>query len=84
MPRSSELDEAQQKALAEQALTDFEASKGIASEEQQLFDRSDGSRLKTTNRVSDRRTRIKLVTRSECEEQRGEIGSNSAKQSEKN
>ena len=72
---SSELDEAQQKALAEQALTDFEASKGIASEEQQLFDRSDERRyLRTTNRVSDRRTRIKLVAKSECEEQRGEIG----------
>ena len=72
---SSELDVAQQKALAEQALTDFEASQGIASEEQQLFDRSDESRyLKTINGVSDRRTRIKLVAKSECEEQRGEIG----------
>jgi phage shock protein A len=83
---SSELDEAQQEALAEQALTDFEVScKGIELEEVKLFDRPEEScYLKTNNLVTDRRARIEIATNSEREKQRPELAANSAKQSGKN
>jgi phage shock protein A len=83
---SSELDEAQQEALAEQALTDFEIScKGIELEEVKLFDRPEEScYLKTNNLVTDRRARIEIAADSEREKQRPELAANSAKQSGKN
>jgi phage shock protein A len=83
---SSELDEAEQEALAEQALSEFEASfPGIEAEGQKSFDRADESRgLKATNSFPDRRTRIELMPNSEGEKQRGELASNGTKQSGKN
>jgi phage shock protein A len=82
---SSELDEAQQEALGEQALTNFEASQEIESEGRQLFDRSDESRhWKTAHPAPDRRTKIERVTNSEGEKARGEPAANGAQQSRKN
>ena len=82
---SSELDEAAQEALAEQALTDFEvSSKGIELAEGKLFDRPEEScYLKTNNLVPDRRARIEIATNSECEKQCGGLVANSARQSGK-
>jgi phage shock protein A len=83
---SSELDEAQREALAEQALTDFEAScKGIESEEGMLFDRLEEScYLKSNSLVIERPAGIEIATNSEGEKQRPELAANGTKQSGKN
>jgi phage shock protein A len=73
---SFELDEAQQEALAEQALTDFEvSSKKIELEERMLFDRAEESRYSKTNALApDRRGEIEIATNSEGEKAKGRIG----------
>ena len=80
---SFELDEAQQEALAEQALIDFEvSSKKIELEERMLFDRAEESRYSKTNAlVPDRRGEIEIATNSGGRKQRGELAADSVKQS---
>jgi phage shock protein A len=73
---SFELDKAQQEALVEQALTDFEvSSEGIELEERMLFDRAGESCYSKTNAlVPDRRGKIEIATNSEGKKAKGKIG----------
>jgi phage shock protein A len=73
---SFQLDKAQQEALAEQALTDFEvSSEGIELEERMLFDRAEESCYSRTNAPApDRRGTIEIATNSEGEKAKGRIG----------
>jgi phage shock protein A len=71
-----ELDEAEQEALAEQALADFEISfKGLESEERMLFGRAEERCYSKTNSlVPDRREKIEIAMNSEGEKSKKENG----------
>ena len=73
---SFQLDEAQQEARAEQALTDFEvSSKGSELKEQNLFGRAEENCYsKTHSLVPEWRGKIEIPTNSEGEKAKGRIG----------